>query len=110
VTSSREERIAENEVLFRAANERAAQWEERHAEADAEPYYCECAHSECREKISLLEAEYEGVRADSTHFVLVPGHEIPDVETIVEEHEGWIVVEKNPETHHIVESRDERTG
>ena len=110
MTSSREERLAENEVVFRAANERVARWEERHAEADAELYYCECASEGCREKIALREAEYESVRADPTHFVLVSGHEIPDIESVVEEHEGWVVVEKNPETHHIVEPADERTN
>ena len=34
---------ARNEALFRAANERMAEWEERHTEAAGELYLCECA-------------------------------------------------------------------
>ena len=28
--------------------------------------------------------------------VVLPGHALPDVETVVEEHEGFTVVRKNP--------------
>ena len=39
----REERLAQNEALFRAANERMAGWEEQHATSEIEVYFCECA-------------------------------------------------------------------
>jgi hypothetical protein len=93
----REERLGANEALFRTANERMADWEEHHVHSETELYYCECADPNCREKVVLRHADYERVRADSCYFVIVPGHEVPDLETVIEQHEGWAIVEKEPE-------------
>ena len=46
------------------------------------------------ERIELEPGEYESVRADPTHFVLLPGHELPEAEVIQSENERFIVVEK----------------
>jgi hypothetical protein len=108
MATEREERIARNETLFRAANERLADWEER-ARADAtEPYFCECADPTCDEKVRLRSADYERIRADSGHFFVVPGHEVPDVESVIEHHEDWVVVEKTPGVEDILERTDPR--
>jgi ligand-binding SRPBCC domain-containing protein len=104
----REERLVNNEALFRAANERMAAWEEQHAEEPAEPYFCECAEPSCREKVLLHRNEYEQVRSDSLRFFVVAGHEIPDVETVIEEHDGWVVVEKDPEVVDLAVATDPR--
>jgi hypothetical protein len=95
--------------MFRLGNERMAEWEEQHADEQPEPYFCECADLDCREKVSLQEAEYEAVRSDARRFLVVTGHEIPDVETVIEEHEGWAVIEKAPEVTETVESLNPRT-
>jgi hypothetical protein len=105
----REERLAENEALFRTANERMAEWEEQHVQSETELYYCECADPNCREKVLLRKADYEKVRADSRQFVIVPGHEVPDIETVIEQHEGWAMVEKSPELDEKLERLDPRT-
>jgi hypothetical protein len=97
-----------NEALFRAANERAADWEERDSR-DAELFHCECADLDCRDKVEVTGEAYERVRSDATHFLALPGHEIPDVESVVEKNDGWIVIEKAPETHPIAESTDPRS-
>ncbi len=97
-----------NEALFRAANERMADWEERHSEEDAELYHCECADMDCLEKISLSKAEYEHVRDDSTHFLVAQGHEDPEIETVIETHDGWALIEKNPDVQALVEQTDPR--
>jgi hypothetical protein len=34
------------------------------------------------------------VHEDDAHFVILPGHEAPGVERVIEEHEDWCVVEK----------------
>ena len=104
----REERIARNEALFRIANERMAAWEEQHGAEQSEHYFCECADEDCREKALLSRAQYERVRADAGHFLVIPGHEIPDVETVIETHDGWGIVEKDPNVRHIVEGMDTR--
>jgi hypothetical protein len=109
VASERTERLALNEALFRAANERMARWEERHRIEATELYFCECADPECREKVPLRESDYERVRSDSDHFFVVPGHEVIDLETVIESHDGWAVIEKAPEVQAIVEATDPRT-
>ena len=59
--------------------------------------------------MDLRKADYERVRSDSSRFVIVPGHEVPDVETVIERNEGWAIVEKAPEVTGIVEELDPRT-
>jgi hypothetical protein len=105
----REERLAENEALFRAANERMADWEEQHVQSQTEHYYCECSNPECHEMVLLREADYVKVRADARQFVIVPGHEVPDVETVIEQHEAWAIVEKPPELDEKLERLDPRS-
>lgn len=106
--TGREERLASNEAMFRAANERMAAWEERH-EGDAhELYFCECVDDACREKVMLRAEEYEAVRASSRHFLVLPGHEQPDLETVVERRSGWNVVEKPESVAEIVDTTDPR--
>jgi hypothetical protein len=94
--------------MFREANERAKAWEERHREVEVELYFCECADPNCPERVGLGKADYERVRSDSRHFVIAPGHELPDVETVIEQHDGWAIIEKAPEVSDIVEARDPR--
>ena len=41
--------------------------------------------------------------------MVVPGHELEDVETVVEEHESFVVVEKTPpDARRIAEETDPR--
>jgi hypothetical protein len=110
VASRREERIAENENLFREANERMASWEERDRAEAAELYFCECTDLECNEKVRVRGSDYERVRGDSSHFLVVPGHQVPDVEAVIESHDEWLLVEKEPEVDEIVEEGDPRQG
>jgi hypothetical protein len=100
--------MAENEALFRAANERMADWEEIHADDATELYFCECADSACREKVKLRKADYEGVRANSLRFFIVPGHEIPEVERVIQRNEGWSVIEKDPDVAPVVDEHNPR--
>ena len=106
--TGREERLASNEALFRFANERMRRWEERHEEGERELYFCECADPDCREKVALGVEDYERVRASSRHFFVLPGHEQPDVETVVDQHEGWLVVRKPEAVAETVDATDPR--
>lgn len=100
-----------NEAMFRTANERAAAWEERQGKEDeSELYYCECASLDCKEKVSLTGAEFEGVRQDPRHFFVVRGHDFKDVETVIEEHGEWVVVRKDRKFQGLAEATDERTS
>ena len=75
-------RIAHTEALFRSVNERIAESAERFSADNAE-FVCECADAACAERIPATLDQYEEVRAEATHFLLVPGHELEEVERIV---------------------------
>jgi hypothetical protein len=94
--NDRDRRIGENEALFREVNERVRETSETFnvARGEAE-FVCECGTASCVERIRMSLDEYEKVRADATTFVIVPGHEEPDVEVVVA-HEGrYDVVRKH---------------
>jgi len=106
--SDRAQRIAENEVLFRTVNERIDNLNERFGEsADAVEMVCECGRSECVERIELAPDAYRRLREDPFRFAVRPGHEYPASETVVEEADGYLVVEKKPgEPREAVEDAD----
>ena len=89
------ERAEKNERLFRDLNDLIN--EMAVALAVGPPhveFVCECARKGCLDRIGLTVEEYAAVRSDPAHFALGPGHELPDVETLVAEHERYTVVAK----------------
>jgi hypothetical protein len=94
----RARRIGRNEAIFREVNEQIEQLNERfHAVgADVLQLVCECGSLECVEQLTVPLGVYEGARADPALFVVKPGHEIPDVEQVVEREEEYFVVRKHP--------------
>jgi hypothetical protein len=110
--SAREERIGLNEAVFREVNERieglAATFQLSQEPLDL---VCECGDATCVRRISMTRAEYEELRSDSHQFAVHPGHEIPELETIVARGNGYDVVSKGegvPEQ--IAEQTDPRQG
>ena len=59
-----------------------------------EEYVCECSYGACTAVLALTRAEYEGVRAEGTHFAIAVNHENPEIDRIVSENERFAVVEK----------------
>jgi hypothetical protein len=92
---SRAERVGKNEALFREVNERIR--EITTYDSDVE-FLCECGDPACARPIVMTLAEYEEVRTDPKRFVVVPGHEIRDVETTLATNERFSIVEKHPGT------------
>lgn len=111
---AREERLADNEALFREVNERVARVAEQFVEVDstADPveFNCECGRAGCTEQIALTLVEYEAVRAVPTQFAVVPGHELPEIERVVARHPSYLVVDKQEEdAEHVARETDPRT-
>ena len=92
--SSRTERIGDNEALFREINERISRIQEEFGQAQSFEIVCECGRRDCAERFSITHDAYRQLRVDPVQFAIVPGHEVPDVEEIVERNEGYLVVRK----------------
>lgn len=105
----RERRIIANEAVFREANEALISLEQPASVTSPLDVICECGRSDCIAKIEMTRQEYEQLRSDPTLFAVVAGHEIPDVEGIVEERAGYYVVKKPPETQEIAKELDTRS-
>lgn len=98
-----------NEALFRAVNERIEDVSKTvPPDEQLMQFLCECDNKACAEKISATRAEYEAVRAVATHFIVVPGHEDPDIEHVALENERFLVVEKEGAAAQEVEKSDPR--
>ena len=106
----RARRIADNESRFREINERLRD-DLRALPDDDEPvgFVCECGKVECAEQVSLTLAEYETVRAGSLDFFVVPGHQVPDVEDVVDLNDRYARVRKHPESADRVRASDPRS-
>jgi hypothetical protein len=87
----RRERAAVNESLFREVNERI---EELAGNTSMTHFVCECVDAECDKRIAMTVAEYEHVRADSNRFFVLPGHNVPDIDEVLETNDHYLVVRK----------------
>jgi len=110
MASSRIERIARNESAFRDLNEDLeASVQRRRSESDLAGFVCECGDENCEMTVRMDLASFEHIRRDPRLFFVVPGHEIPDAEAVVERSEGYLVVRKCEEAADIVEDADRRS-
>jgi hypothetical protein len=90
-----ERRLALNEAIFRDVNERIREISDTFGEKDATyDFLCECSDPGCTEKVVMTSAEYEYVRSDPTRFVVMKGHALPEVESVVDRARDHVVVEK----------------
>lgn len=109
----REDRIARNEALFRSVNERVRDLVGG-LTSESDPgqiaFVCECGAGECTSSVELTIREYEHVRADPATFFVVPGHEIPEVEAVVERHGAYNVVRKHDHEAQIAIDTDPRAS
>jgi hypothetical protein len=106
VSSLWEQRAARNEALFREVNENIAGLEERHGSVEGPVFICECANPDCTEQLDVEAEIYQHVREQPRWFVLLPGHEDPQIERVVERHSGFLVVEKIGAAGQVAEQTD----
>jgi hypothetical protein len=98
-----------NEALFREINERIEDAGTTHAPDDVPlEFLCECDDTDCVEKVSATRTEYEAIRAVATQFFVLPGHDDPGVEHVVQQTERFLVVEKEGEAAHEAREGDPR--
>ncbi|MGD9734638.1 MAG: hypothetical protein AB7V58_03360 [Solirubrobacterales bacterium] len=99
-------RAAAREINGRRVNEAI----ERGEREGSGSFVCECGYMGCTETVQLSLAAYEDVRSDFDRFLIVPGHEIDEVDEVVERHEGYfVVVKREGEPREMARASDERT-
>ena len=99
-----EQRAARNEALFREVNENIARLEERYGSTITESVFiCECADEGCTDQLAVDHATYRRVREQPRLFFVLPGHQDPELERVVETHDDYLVVEKTGEAGEVAE-------
>jgi hypothetical protein len=108
VEGKKQRRAAANEATIRDVNEGIERGQWPGEEDSPVGFRCECAQLGCNQLIELTVREYEEIRANPRRFVVVPGHECSDVETVVEARRGYIIVEKLDQAAKVAEQHDPR--
>jgi hypothetical protein len=105
--SERARRLASNEALFRLVNDEIENLDPSLADArdGTLSIVCECGDLACSDQLVVPAEDYERIRADDTLFLVKPGHELAEVEDVVEKSEFHYVVRKRAPAVPIV-SRD----
>ena len=94
-----ERRLTENEAIFKKLNGEVKDFVLEDA-SDTEfarkklNFYCECSDLRCRQRIILTAKEYEDIHKNKKQFIIKHNHHIPEIEKIVSENNGYILVEK----------------
>jgi hypothetical protein len=97
MTKSQERRIA-NELVFKSRNENSKRMALDVLDHESRATYklnfvCECSNEHCTEPLALTVIEYLNSRRNERQFLLKPGHQQSDIETVIR-NEVITVVEK----------------
>lgn len=87
----RADRIVQTERFFRAINDEIARLDGH----SPTTFLCECGNPACAEAIELPTLALQHLHAEQGLFVVLAGHEIPDVESVVDRADGYLIVRKN---------------
>lgn len=100
---------AANEAAARDVNEAIDRGRWPGEQDDALAVRCECSRSDCNRLLDMTPRAYEDVRANGRRFVVVPGHEREDIESVVARGDDYVVVEKRDAAAEVAEATDPRT-
>ena len=98
--ANREERLAQNEAIFRAANEALRRSGSK--QPGLMTFICECGDASCRDDIRMTCEEYAEVRRSDARFLLARGHE-DDGDRVLDERDRFTIVEKVGAARDVVE-------
>ena len=97
MADSNEGRLAHNEAMARRMNE-ALEKLSPGERSSPEWFICECSRLECTDYIiEITPRDYERIHEHPRRFIVRPGHENGEMESIVEAHGAYLVVEKKGE-------------
>jgi hypothetical protein len=105
----RSARLAANEAIFRAGNERIDALVG--GQNGTTGYMCECGDGKCFQQVDLTTTEYEEVRSHPARFFVASGHEdLTAGEVVVDEAPRFTIVEKRGGEREIVERSNPRAA
>ena len=87
------QRLGRNQLIFREVNERVREIADTAPDGKTE-YLCECGDVTCTERIEMVLSQYEAVRTRPNAFFMIPGHERLEIERVVDQPDGYMIVEK----------------
>jgi ANTAR domain-containing protein len=86
--SSRDERVARTEEFFKRVNDTM-----RKELGDGDGHFlCECGNIACTEKLSLSAEDLRLLHSIDGYLVVLPGHEIPELESLVKVNGHYAIV------------------
>jgi hypothetical protein len=102
------ERQARNEDMMRSVNNRIAALDKSATDWAAPDqqfeFQCECGRTDgCDGRVLMTLGEYDRVRSQRDRFAVLPGHEADEIESVVEQDERFVIVDKHDEVEHLVE-------
>ena len=106
--ASAAEEKANQQVLFREVNEHIAELGGDWSETGVSLFVCECSNPACAESLEIRPEEYERVRGNGARFVVLAGHQLPEVERVVQGNDRFLVVEKIGAAAEIARASDPR--
>jgi hypothetical protein len=109
VEGKKQRRAAANEATIRDVNEGIERGQWPGEEDSPVGFRCECARLGCNQLIELTVREYEEVRSHPRRFVVVPGHEVGELETVIEARPRYVIVEKLDQAGEVAEEHDRRS-
>lgn len=109
VEAKKQRNAAANEATIRDVNEGIERGQWPGEEDTPVAFRCECARLGCNQLVELSVREYEEVRSHPRRFVVSPGHELGDLETVVETRPGYVIVEKRDQAGEVAEQHDPRS-
>jgi hypothetical protein len=89
--SESSDRLARDRGLFREVNDRLLAMA---PSDDAVEFLCECSDRECVSTAALSFDEYRRIRSNPAWFIVTPGHEVPAIERVLSEANGYAIVER----------------
>jgi hypothetical protein len=89
--ASRDERVVRTEEFFKRVNDTM-----RNELGDGNgKFLCECGNIACTEKLALTAHDLRLLHSIEGYFAVLPGHHIPEIETLVKQNGHYAIVHNN---------------
>lgn len=94
-SAARELRAARNQMLFRSVNDGIRELGGTLLTSVEEvDFACECENLECTEPIRMRVSQFAAIEGVENRFIVLRGHEVPEVEDVAGERDGFLIVSK----------------